>query len=271
MNPGLLRELRRARLDVSHVRRLSRAGSADSWRVDLVGGACLKARVYRERRAAAQVWGLLQLPGPGTLPRPLLVSGRILLVEFVEGGCLAARARRGELAGFVPAAGALLARLHHTPIPPSAARTARPVSNRLIVRATAALVRRRLMDRAVAARLGEFPVPRRPPVTLTHGDLCPENLVVTADGRLRAIDEERLAVRAAEYDLARTIVRWPLAAGAEARFLRAYGRAGGDAAAFGSFRPYWVAMALSTSIDYRLRQGLPGVARLVQALARLSA
>ena len=64
-------------------------------------------------------------------------------------------------------------------------------------------------------------------MAVTHGDICPENLIRTPDGALRPIDEERLALRPLAYDLARAVNRWPLDARLERAFLGGYVSAGG--------------------------------------------
>ena len=65
-------------------------------------------------------------------------------------------------------------------------------------------------------------LPARSACGLVHGDLCAENLVLTPDGRIVSIDNERVRIDFLDYDLARTFVRWPLPDARRERFERRY-------------------------------------------------
>ncbi len=91
-----------------------------------------------------------------------------------------------------------------------------------------------LLTRDEGGRLIALGAPVRARSGLTHGDVCPENLVLTPAGSLVAIDEERLALRPFAYDLARSVNRWPLDAALERAFLKGYADGGGDASGFGA-------------------------------------
>lgn len=104
---------------------------------------------------------------------------------------------------------------------------------------------------------------------MTHGDLSIANLVVTREGVVRAVDEERVAVRPLAYDLARAVCLWQMSRNDERRFLDIYERAGGDATPYRAYRMFWIASALSTSVLYRIRyrpSALPPVVRALRAL-----
>jgi hypothetical protein len=62
--------------------------------------------------------------------------------------------------------------------------------------------RHKFLDAGTARQLTRLTAPRRTRRGLTHGDVCPENLILAAGG-VRAIDEERLAIRpvAGRFDL----------------------------------------------------------------------
>jgi aminoglycoside phosphotransferase (APT) family kinase protein len=196
--------------------------------------------------------------------------GRRLVVEHVQGAVLDGRLREATLADrrrLVRATGRLLARLHgrnHAGAPVSA-------YQRAVSLVTGRLVRRRQMSRADAARLAALSRPAQARAALTHGDPAPENLVLTASGRLRAIDEERVAVRPVAYDLARAICRWPLDAGEEAALLAAYAAAGGQAREFQLHRRFWIASALATSALYRMRYRPGALGPIVAQLRALAA
>jgi thiamine kinase-like enzyme len=76
--------------------------------------------------------------------------------------------------------------------------------------------RRRLVDQLRAG------LPSRSARGPVHGDLCAENLVVTPDGRIVSIDNERVRIDFLDYDLARTFVRWPMSDSLRERFERRY-------------------------------------------------
>ena len=141
---------------------------------------------------------------------------------------------------------------------------------RLVSLVTGRLVQRRRMSRADAAHLGALPRPALAQAALTHGDPAPENLVLTTSGQLRAIDEERVAVRPVAYDLARAICRWPLDVDEEAALLAAYAAAGGQAREFRQHRRFWIASALATSAAYRMHYRPEALGPIVAQLRELA-
>jgi len=267
LDTWLRRTLANAGLSVVRAKPISRSGSAAAFKIDLSDGRAVKLRVFSRDADAADIWRFLQQVRHGALPRPLLLSGRVLVVEYVAGKTVGLKSRNTSI---VRRAAALMARLHATPLPPRdrAHPTLLPPDS--LKRVTASLVRRRLIDRASARTLSALPLPRWAPLALTHGDLCPENLVMTAAGKLRAIDEERLAVRPAAFDLARTITRWPLSPTLERAFLAGYAREGGRTDDFVAHRSLWLATALGVSARYRMQKRLPGVRRIAAALKAIS-
>ena len=65
-------------------------------------------------------------------------------------------------------------------------------------------------------------LPARAARGVTHGDLRPENLVVTPSGDIVSIDNEAARIDFFAYDLGRTWCRWPMAAPEWARFRLRY-------------------------------------------------
>jgi streptomycin 6-kinase len=229
-------------------------GSGRAFVVDLDDGRRFKARVL-PRGAAPRVFRLLARLRAGDLPRPLARDGRVLAVEYVPGRRLDALLASGaaEPARAAREAGGLLARLHATPVP--SRETALPLA------AYRALLRRTVRRLRARSRLGEadagvllaIEAPRRVRFAITHGDLYPENLVRAPRGRLRAIDEERLAVRPAPFDLARCVTRWPMDHRLEAVLLRGYAAGGGDARPYLRDRAFWLAVAWALSAAFRMK------------------
>ncbi len=87
-------------------------------------------------------------------------------------------------------------------------------------------------------------------VGIAHGDFCPENLVLGADGRVVAIDNETIAVAALDHDLARTWYRWPLPRRAREAYFEGYVRYRSPDAYSRHFL-YWAIMVLAAAALYR--------------------
>jgi len=258
-------------LSVARVVPLARASQAPVFRVHLDDGRIIKVRVYGSPRAAVRVWALLGVAGESVTARRILLAGRMIVTDFVDGVPLDRHLRNATSTAVthaIRAAGTLLAELHSRRVSKSGALGM--ASYRVLLRRSVnRLVRRSMLSPDAADRLLELETPRTPLLGLTHGDACPENLIVTRHG-LRVIDEERMAVRPVAFDLARTVTRWPLTRNAEATLLAAYERAGGRPEGFTSHRAFWIAFALASTASYRLRFELPGVARTVAKMRSLS-
>jgi len=253
--------------------RLSSAGEGPAFRLQLRDGRVVKVRFFSSAASARKIRDLLEKADHSIVARPLLQVGRALVSEYIEGEPLdryLRRAARKPDAVLIRATARLLARLHRRRTPRGAARTTTGY-HQLLARMVRELGRRRLLNAACLVSLLQLEVPADGPCSLTHGDVCPENLILAGANRLRLIDEERLAIRPVAFDLARTITRWPLDPKSETRFLAAYRREGGDARSFNKDRSFWIAIALATSAAYRLRRRLPGVKRILVELRALCA
>jgi aminoglycoside phosphotransferase (APT) family kinase protein len=264
---GLLRKLD----PVVAVAPLSHRGQSPAFRLELASGPAWKARVFPSLAAARRVERLLRARSAVDLPRPRWRLGPVLVTEFIEGLPVdrVIAASPGAEPALVFAAGALLGRLHAGRRPSG---RALPVAFfRAALRRVVALLRRRgSIEAREAERLHALPPPGRSASVLTHGDLCPENLILATDRRLRAIDEERVALRPLGFELARTIARWPLDETLEEQLLAGYGQAGGDARSFVAARSFWLASAFATSVGYRLRVAPEAVGPALEALRRLA-
>jgi thiamine kinase-like enzyme len=196
-----------------------------TYRVDLVTSDVVKVRRVTRPRTSLGAAALLHALGDPDLAAPLFASGRVTVEEWVAGTEVDRDAPEGA---HVDAAADLLGRLH--------ARTALPDRRFLRVGATAPLARKTerrletlratgLVSSAEVGRLLDAlhaGLPERAARGPVHGDLCAENLVVTPDGRVVSIDNERVRIDFLDYDLARTWVRWPMRAAAHDRFERRY-------------------------------------------------
>jgi Ser/Thr protein kinase RdoA (MazF antagonist) len=254
---------------------LEGAGESPAFRLLLAGGGHAKLRVFSTSESAREVVRLLAAVKGSGLPRVRHVIGRAVVLEYVEGEVLdrhLARAGAAEETQLAAMAGRLLASIHAANS--SSVARPRPLGDYglLLRRVVRRLGRRGLLDATSVRRLTRIVVPRTARWTVTHGDLCPENLVLTPGGRLRAIDEERLAVRPYAFDLARTVARWPLDAAGEAALLSGYRSIAGEPRDYAADRHFWVGTALALTAAYRIHNGLVGVGRArdqLRALAKL--
>ena len=110
----------------------------------------------------------------------------------------------------------------------------------------------------------------RPRCVISLGDGAPSNFVMTTGARLRAIDEDRLDLRPAAFDLARVVTQWSLGTGEERALITAYREAGADPSGFERDRRFWLAVALSTSAAYRLTRDPDAVAPVARRLTALA-
>jgi Ser/Thr protein kinase RdoA (MazF antagonist) len=105
---------------------------------------------------------------------------------------------------------------------------------------------------------------------LTHGDFAPDNLLVDAQGRLVCIDNETVGVDALDYDLTRTILRWPLSGARRHAFLSAYS-AYRDLGPTAHQSPFWLVAVLAGTAEWEYQhQGTPSE-RVLRCLHRLAA
>jgi hypothetical protein len=259
-------------LSISQVIPLSRYGTAGAFRLELSDGTTLKARVFPTPHWASRVQRLLLASRTTILPRPLRREGHGLLSEFVHGTPLdewLRLATRSDHARLAREAGRLMARLHARPCPPAHPPAPERYRERL-VRVANQLRRMALLSASEVRRLSRLKAPSRARTGLTHGDVCPENLILTSDGGIRAIDEERLAVRPLAYDLARCANRWPLDPRLDDAFLVGYAEAGGHARGFLRWRTFWIAAALASSAGHRLARAPHSLGPTLSAMQQIA-
>lgn len=209
--------------DVTMLRAARRVSGA--FRVELVDGTCLKARLMPSAARAREVATLLAAAGEG-FPAVLGVRDRALLLEWVDG-----RVLDDPRPDVLRRCGTLLGALHTTRIPAdlavearAALRTPDAFHARLeqqvgALRDAGALtgdVARAAVDQAGRRRHADVSI------GIAHGDLCGENIVWHPTRGPVSIDNGNLAVGHLDYDLARTFYRWPLREAERAIFLEGY-------------------------------------------------
>ena len=105
---------------------------------------------------------------------------------------------------------------------------------------------------------------------LTHGDFAPDNLLVDEQGRLVCIDNETVSVDALDYDLTRTILRWPLSGARRHAFLSAYS-AYRDPRPTAHQLPFWQVAVLSGTAEWEHQHRGSSSERVLRCLHRLAA
>jgi aminoglycoside phosphotransferase len=210
-----------------------------AFRVSLSDGRIIKLRRLSRLEDADRLWRLRE-----SLPSGFVAASArcdaVLLEPWIAG-----RRLRGCSQRRLAQAAAMLRSLHDThalrPVDPLP--YVHEVQHGLIemeqVRMLSPATARELRDLALAWR------PQEVQETLLHHDFCAENLVVSPDDALWAVDNETLRLGPAALELARLRHRWPMPAAAWRRFLNLY-----DAEAPS---PFWHVLARLRGALWRAR------------------
>lgn len=245
------------RIDPQQAARPARA----TFKLRFADGTLLKGRRLAAPDDARRVQAIVDRLDRDRFPEIVARRGAALLEAWIDGEVLG----EGTVTeSHLRWAGETLGAVHRAPCPAEAATPPDPAADLAWLVADGALCASeagRLRARALAR-----PPPPGPPGIL-HRDLCPENIVVDAAGRLFAVDNAAVRVGAPEEDLARTLYRWPMPAAAEAVFLDAY-RAFRDPAGFLAHRAFWMIAVLAHAARVRRTHGY---ARADEPLLRLRA
>jgi hypothetical protein len=240
-------------LQVSHYRLLTtlatEQASRSAFRLLLRDGRTVKLRRMLEEGQAEQVHRLRE-GLPPAFAGVLYRQGPVLIEDWVE-GCPV----KPDCPEILQGAAGLLRLLHQ-------ARPLRPASMDAYLESLDSCLTELEVAGMLSALQGlalrELALTRSPGVlseTLIHNDFCAENLVLSNDGRLFAIDNEAVRWGPVQLDLARVCYRWPMD---WPRFLECYGA--DDPA------PFWHVLARARGAAARVRLGMP---RVEEAVARL--
>jgi Ser/Thr protein kinase RdoA (MazF antagonist) len=198
-----------------------------AYRIQLTSGRTIKARAVEDAGSARRLFEARRRLPPAFVA-PFALHGRVLLQPWIDGAIVgdappsAVIVAAAELLATTHALSAGAAHVMYSPDPrvwraDTLARLRRLTDAAAIDAAAAAAIGRRIERR---------PRPGRPanPV-LCHFDFCGGNMVIDEAGDLRVVDNERVGLGAAGFDLARAWYRWNLAPGDWALFARAYAKA----------------------------------------------
>jgi Ser/Thr protein kinase RdoA (MazF antagonist) len=213
-----------------------RKGIRFAYRADTEDGCTVKLRHFGDAESA-RVHLELRAGLEDAFAPVLARCGAVLFEAWIDGVALTdldPEARAEE-------AGALLGRLHATPLGPEHAATCDTRRWRAGAESDVAILSEAggVTKREASILLAELARrdPARSRAALIHKDFCAENMLIDAHGRLRVIDNEQLDIGAIGFDLGRTFHRWPMSAGAWTRFVRGYrASAPGEPAATGFWR-----------------------------------
>jgi thiamine kinase-like enzyme len=245
------------------------AGMRKTYRLRFGNGRALKGRCFRTpvlAEVARRIHAQAEAP---FLARVVAHHEEAMLEEWIAGEALV----EGRVAPpLLRRAGEMLGALHRCPPPATDDLDFRPLDTRGWVEKTAANLRalraRERISSRWAERLGRL-VPSCMPPTATlgvvHRDLCPENLLEDAGGRLVSVDNGSLTIGTIAEDLCRVWYRWPMDSEERQAFADGYEHYG-DADGFRRPSAFWVMVVLIDSARARLTMSPSAVATV---LARL--
>jgi Ser/Thr protein kinase RdoA (MazF antagonist) len=192
-----------------------------AYRVDARDGRTIKARLFEDEATAQEVCTVRE-GLPAGYGRVLARHESVLIEEWIPGTVLDDRTAEP----YAAAAGRLLGSLHATELPDGT----EPVLSTDLWLENARDDLMFLRDGehlepatadALAAVL-DGPKPATARARRVHLDFCPENFVLGAAGGLTVIDNEWARVGVSEFDLARTLTRWPMRRAVWGRFVAGY-------------------------------------------------
>jgi hypothetical protein len=189
------------------------------FRVDLEDGGTIKARRLETAGAAGSLIPL-RARAPAAFAPAIASHGPVLLEAWIPGTVLVELDPDAR----VVEAGALLARLHATPLAEPRSVETTHWHEQALADLTMLTDAGRLDPSARERLRAELTArnPGRVRATLMHWDFCAENMLIDDRGALHVIDNEWLTIDAPGFDLARTLCRWPMSPSAWAAFMEAY-------------------------------------------------
>lgn len=201
-----------------------RKGARFAYRAQLDDGRTVKVRHFGNSDAAQRIVDLRADLEEAFAPA-IACYGPVLIEAWIDGDML----DPGNAEAWAAEAGALLGRLHMRPLavstPPESTRTwlDHAQTDLGLLRHAAAIG----PDEATTmhASLRQLD-PRTAQAVLIHKDFCAENMLIDRHGKLRIIDNERLSIEPAGFDLGWTYHRWPMSRSAWGSFCRGYESSG---------------------------------------------
>jgi Ser/Thr protein kinase RdoA (MazF antagonist) len=260
--------------EIESVEELTRLVSAQqrkaSFKLTLKDGRLFKARRFKPESHSAVI-ALAPLLDKFNFSRIVATCGKVAIAQWISGTAMGPDSVTDEQAH---SAGVLLARVHTiTDLPADLLDRVPDVRwyTNKTSRYLAALVDRGALESALAKRIAEIAVARQPDnfeAGLIHGDFCADNMVISDDGEIYVIDNESLALRALDYDVARCWSRWPMAGGLRQAFAEGYERYR-SLHAFNAHVEFWAINAFALTAHVHVNHHKPCQPAL-RALERIS-
>ena len=242
-----------------------------SYKVKLSDGRVFKARRFPKKEEAKNLSRLCPLLNKTCFPRVLVSYGKGVLIEWIEGRPLSSGECDIDIIG---KAAVIQAELHHSEISQnmynpsySQAKFWRDLLDQKIVN----LVEKRQITESEGMRLSN--IARLNPdlsvtIGLTHGDYCPENMILSTNFSLKIIDIETISITALAHDLARTTIRWPMKPEYRQAYLQSYGKFLSVDEFFRNFS-FWIILVLVESAIFFAQGRLPDVKKSVDKLREI--
>ena len=106
-------------------------------------------------------------------------------------------------------------------------------------------------------------------VAMCHGDIHPENIVLSnGDSQIYVIDNESVGIHSPFYDILRTWHLWPLHGALWSAYLAGY-KSANNLADFSQQLSFWAVYVLVQSALFRIQGGIQGADETLAKLKRL--
>jgi thiamine kinase-like enzyme len=244
-------------------------GMRKTYRLRFADGRTLKGRCFRTPVLAEVARRIHERAGSSCLARLVAHHGEAVLEEWIAGEVLV-QGRVGL--AHLRRAGQMLGSLHRCSPPVTDDLDFRPLDIQGWARKTAenlrALRARGSISSRRAERLGQMVrscMPSTATLGVVHRDLCPENLLTDAGGRLVSVDNGSLTIGTIDEDLCRVWYRWPMNAEEQGAFVDGY-REYGDPDGVRRPSPFWVVVVMLDSARARLGVSASMAATVLQRL-----
>ncbi|MEM1111215.1 MAG: aminoglycoside phosphotransferase family protein [Pseudomonadota bacterium] len=243
-----------------------------SFKLTFTSGLILKGRSFRTAERCRMA--TLLLPYLEGLPVNAVIDslGGSWLETWIAGLGLTPADTTVELCRW---AGDLLGRIHTLPVfehksglpPTSVDDMLNKLNSNLALLGSCAALSQTVVDRLRALAVSERPL--QASLGLTHTDFTVENFVKDEGGNLHVIDNEHLSLGPLDYDVVRTLSRWPMTSTQRLAFLEGYD-CHRDAGESQRNAVFWAVIGLAQSARVRRLHNTPCDGAL-QALERLAA
>jgi hypothetical protein len=240
-----------------------------TYRLWFEDGRQLKGRYYASSRFALVAKRIRDINSLAFLPAIVLHDADAMLEEWIAGETLTMRTMDRPL---IQECGRMQGRLHQALVPSLDDSDFKPLQisdwAAMMSKSLTSLIHAQVLSETDARQLERLALEHAPATQqlgIVNRDVCPENLVVDAQGDLFLVDNGSLTVGCVEEDLCRTWYRWPMSVDERQAFAAGY-RELGNPAAFENPSMFWRVVVVANSARFRLANSKEAASA---ALARL--